>query len=275
MPEPGRTGLRGSNVTSRQTEAHLRSGPPGGWRTHGGGTKGERASGQATRSCPDGARGGVLTTRRAEDAHGLWDLLWGSFPQCKGRNLSPLNKTTVNTNKWPNEWVLSSNHPKSRYFQNRSPIRSHTSHVDGPKGKHFCPAPLPTHRWPGRQLFKAYSVSLKTGTLQRTSASEGCADAFPPTAGANQGNHLHTVTLPFSEAVADTVIKQEVSWWLRWWRIRLPCRRPRFDPCIRKIPWRRECLPTPVFSLGEFHRQRSLGRCSVYGVTNSQTWLSD
>ena len=27
---------------------------------------------------------------------------------------------------------------------------------------------------------------------------------------------------------------------------------------VRKIPWRREWLPTPVFLSGEFHRQRSL-----------------
>ena len=27
---------------------------------------------------------------------------------------------------------------------------------------------------------------------------------------------------------------------------------------IRKIPWRRECLPTPVFLPGEFRGQRSL-----------------
>ena len=33
------------------------------------------------------------------------------------------------------------------------------------------------------------------------------------------------------------------------------CRRHRFDPCIRKIPWRREWLPTPVFWSGEFHGQ--------------------
>ena len=32
----------------------------------------------------------------------------------------------------------------------------------------------------------------------------------------------------------------------------------RFDPWIRKIPWRREWQPTPVFLPGEFHGQRSL-----------------
>ena len=33
----------------------------------------------------------------------------------------------------------------------------------------------------------------------------------------------------------------------------LQCQRPRFDSWIRKIPWRREWLPTPVFWPGEFH----------------------
>ena len=41
-------------------------------------------------------------------------------------------------------------------------------------------------------------------------------------------------------------------------RICLWCRRPGFDPWVRKIPWRREWLPTPVFLPEEFHGQRSL-----------------
>ena len=43
-------------------------------------------------------------------------------------------------------------------------------------------------------------------------------------------------------------------------------RRPRFNPWVGKIPWRRE--PTPVFWPGEFHGL-------VHGVTKSRTWLSD
>jgi len=31
-----------------------------------------------------------------------------------------------------------------------------------------------------------------------------------------------------------------------------------FDPWVRKIPWRREWLPTPVFLPKESHSQRSL-----------------
>ena len=41
-------------------------------------------------------------------------------------------------------------------------------------------------------------------------------------------------------------------------RICLQCGRPRFDPRVRKILWRREWLPTPVFLPREFHGQRSL-----------------
>ena len=36
------------------------------------------------------------------------------------------------------------------------------------------------------------------------------------------------------------------------------CRRPRFNPWVGKIPWRRKWQPTPVFLPGEFHRQRTL-----------------
>ena len=31
-----------------------------------------------------------------------------------------------------------------------------------------------------------------------------------------------------------------------------------FDPSVRKIPWRREWQPTPVFLPGEYHEQRNL-----------------
>ena len=34
--------------------------------------------------------------------------------------------------------------------------------------------------------------------------------------------------------------------------------RPRFIPWVRKIPWRREWQPIPVFLPGEFHGQKSL-----------------
>ena len=52
-------------------------------------------------------------------------------------------------------------------------------------------------------------------------------------------------------------------------RICLQCRRPGFDPWMRKIPWRREWLPTPVFLPGEIHGQRS--RQATWGYKESDT----
>ena len=49
------------------------------------------------------------------------------------------------------------------------------------------------------------------------------------------------------------------------------CRRQGFDPWVRKIPWRREWLPTPVFLSGEFHEQRSLVGYSPWGHKESDT----
>ena len=40
--------------------------------------------------------------------------------------------------------------------------------------------------------------------------------------------------------------------------------RHRFSPQVGKIPWRRKWLPTPVFSPGEFHGQRSLAGYSPW-----------
>ena len=51
----------------------------------------------------------------------------------------------------------------------------------------------------------------------------------------------------------------------------LLCRRPRFDPSVGKIPWRREWLPIPVLLPGEFHRQWSLVSYSPQGHKESNT----
>ena len=59
-------------------------------------------------------------------------------------------------------------------------------------------------------------------------------------------------------------------WWLRQQRICLQCKRPKFDPWARKIPWRRKWQPTPVFLAGEFHGQRSLAGYSSWGHKESE-----
>ena len=47
-----------------------------------------------------------------------------------------------------------------------------------------------------------------------------------------------------------------LPWWLRWYKICLQCRRPGFNPCVGKIPRRREWQPTSAFLPGESHGQR-------------------
>ena len=51
---------------------------------------------------------------------------------------------------------------------------------------------------------------------------------------------------------------------------------PGFDPWVRKIPWKREWQPTPVFLPGEFHGQRSLVDYSAWSLKEVDTteWLT-
>ena len=49
------------------------------------------------------------------------------------------------------------------------------------------------------------------------------------------------------------------------------CRIPGFDLWVRKISWRREWLPTPVFLPGESHKQRSLAGYSPWSRKASDT----
>ena len=49
----------------------------------------------------------------------------------------------------------------------------------------------------------------------------------------------------------------------------LQCRRLGFELWVRKIPWRREWLPTLVFLPGECHGQRSLAGYSPWGHKES------
>ena len=49
------------------------------------------------------------------------------------------------------------------------------------------------------------------------------------------------------------------------------CRRCRFNPWVKKIPWRRAWLPTPVYLPGESHRQRHLAGYCPWGLTRLNT----
>ena len=73
-------------------------------------------------------------------------------------------------------------------------------------------------------------------------------------------NHLALDTS--SAALWDSLVSQMVQ--------NLPTMRETwFDPWVKKIPWRREWLPTPIFLPEELHGQRSLVCYSPWGRKES------
>ena len=57
----------------------------------------------------------------------------------------------------------------------------------------------------------------------------------------------------------------------QWGRAACQCRRHRFSPQVRKIPWRRKWQPAPVFLSGEIHGQWSLAGYSPWRRKESNT----
>ena len=76
-----------------------------------------------------------------------------------------------------------------------------------------------------------------------------------------------------SKITANIDCSHEIGlpWWLRGWNVCLQCGRPGFNPCVRKIPWRRKWQSTPVFLPGESHGRRSLVGYSSQGCKKSDT----
>ena len=66
-------------------------------------------------------------------------------------------------------------------------------------------------------------------------------------------------------------MRRGLPWWLRCQRICLQGRRSRFRHWVRKIPWGKAWQPTPVFLLGEFHRQKSSAGYSPWVLEESFT----
>ena len=60
-------------------------------------------------------------------------------------------------------------------------------------------------------------------------------------------------------------------WWLRQQGTCRQNGRPGFDSWVRKIPWRREWLPTPVFLPAEFYGQRRLVGYTPWGCKDLDT----
>ena len=57
-------------------------------------------------------------------------------------------------------------------------------------------------------------------------------------------------------------------------RVLLQCGKPRFDPWVGKMPWRKKWQPTPVFLPREFYGQR-LASYSLWGLRVGHDWVSN
>ena len=77
-----------------------------------------------------------------------------------------------------------------------------------------------------------------------------------------KAKHIITLTLYRASLVAQTVKHLSIC---------LHCRWPRFDPWVRKIPWRRKWQPTPVLLPGKFHGWRCLVGYSPWGCKELDT----
>ena len=65
-----------------------------------------------------------------------------------------------------------------------------------------------------------------------------------------------------------------LRWWLRWSRICLQCGRPRFNPWVGTISWRRKWQPLQ-YSCLENPMDGGAWQATVHGVTKSRPRLSD
>ena len=73
---------------------------------------------------------------------------------------------------------------------------------------------------------------------------------------------MHTLKIPKCIPLASTI---GLPWWLY--------RKPRFTCWVKKIPWRRQWLPTPVFLPGEFHGKRHLAGLSIWVIPKSDSQI--
>ena len=70
----------------------------------------------------------------------------------------------------------------------------------------------------------------------------------------------------YAHAFVCTMIWQPLTYhWLSGKESSCQCRRHKFDPWVRKIPWRTKWQLTPVFSPGKSHGQRILVGYSPWG----------
>jgi len=80
---------------------------------------------------------------------------------------------------------------------------------------------------------------------------------------------------PGSQLVTTRQCTDRLPWWLSGKESAYRHRRHRFNPWVRKIPWRRNWQSTPVFLPGKCYGQKEPGGLPSMGLEKSWTQLSN
>ena len=87
---------------------------------------------------------------------------------------------------------------------------------------------------------------------------------------AESKEELKNLSMRVKEESKNADLKlNRLPWWLRWYSVCLQCGRPRFNPWVGKILWRRKWQPTPGYLPGESHGQWCLVGYSLWGRKES------
>ena len=109
-------------------------------------------------------------------------------------------------------------------------------------------------------LFSILSEWIFSSDYIRTSSQYSSIENLPVLylVSSTMVTYLHATWLICLFLIDDLRYDKSLLWCIPGEESRLQCRLHGLDPWVRKIPWRRQRKPTPMFLSWKFHRQRSL-----------------
>ena len=129
-----------------------------------------------------------------------------------------------------------------------------TNHINSNSYFFYIQAFLSSPLWFPAQAFITFLISLNTSDFNHNKRLLTGLPASSP------AFYLHSslALISASDHSSWSTVLSGLPRWLSGKESNSQCRRHRFDPWVRKIPWRREWQPLPVFLPGKSHGQRSL-----------------
>ena len=118
---------------------------------------------------------------------------------------------------------------------------------------YFCPPPRSS---PQRQHTTCFFCLPETTQVDTSHYAHKNSLSSTPAQAAVCTYHIHHSAL--CVFLLNNILWRGLPRWLSGKESACQCRKLRFHPWVRKIPWRRKWLPTPLFLPGKSHGQRSL-----------------